>query len=175
MAQPIASNANFVINAVSNLGGSDELIGLRSRGVSQRPFDRVDELRQQAELKFRDKERELQDTLEELENKIALLEGVETRTDASTGEIRVELSLTQEQKDELDSSRLEMVSIRKQLRDVQARASRGRGEPRNPASVREYRSRPVDRGGHRDRPRHGPGRAAAARLQRRMKGAGKGA
>ncbi len=119
VAQPIASNANFVINAVSNLGGSDELIGLRSRGVSQRPFDRVDELRQQAELKFRDKERELQDTLEELENKIALLEGVETRTDASTGEIRVELSLTQEQKDELDSSRLEMVSIRKQLRDVQ--------------------------------------------------------
>ena len=119
VAQPIASNANFVINAVSNLGGSDELIGLRSRGVSQRPFDRVDELRQQAELKFRDKERELQDTLEELENKIALLEGVETRTDASTGEIRVELSLTQEQRDELDSSRLEMVSIRKQLRDVQ--------------------------------------------------------
>ncbi|MCY4498093.1 MAG: Gldg family protein [Rhodospirillaceae bacterium] len=119
VAQPIASNANFVVNAVSNLGGSDELIGLRSRGVSQRPFDRVNELQQQAELKFRDKERELQDTLKELENKIAQLEGVETKTDASTGEIQVELSLTQEQKDELESLRLEMVSIRKQLRDVQ--------------------------------------------------------
>ena len=79
MAQPIASNANFVVNAVSNLGGSNELIGLRSRGVSQRPFDRVNELQQQAELKFRDKERELQDTLKELENKIAQLEGVETK------------------------------------------------------------------------------------------------
>ena len=119
VAQPIASNANFVINAVSNLGGSNELIGLRSRGVSQRPFDRVNELQQQAELKFRDKERELQDTLKELENKIAQLEGVETKTDASTGEIQVELSLTQEQKDELEALRLEMVSIRKQLRDVQ--------------------------------------------------------
>ena len=119
VAQPIASNANFVVNAVSNLGGSNELIGLRSRGVSQRPFDRVNELQQQAELKFRDKERELQDTLKELENKIAQLEGVETKTDASTGEIQVELSLTQEQKDELESLRLEMVSIRKQLRDVQ--------------------------------------------------------
>ena len=31
----------------------------------------------------------------------------------------MELSLTQEQKDELESLRLEMVSIRKQLRDVQ--------------------------------------------------------
>ncbi len=119
VAQPIASNANFVVNAVSNLGGSNELIGLRSRGVSQRPFDRVNELQQQAELKFRDKERELQDTLKELENKIAQLESVETKTDASTGEIQVELSLTQEQKDELESLRLEMVSIRKQLRDVQ--------------------------------------------------------
>ena len=119
VAQPIASNANFVVNAVSNLGGSNELIRLRSRGVSQRPFDRVNELQQQAELKFRDKERELQDTLKELENKIAQLEGVETKTDASTGEIQVELSLTQEQKDELESLRLEMVSIRKQLRDVQ--------------------------------------------------------
>ncbi len=119
VAQPIASNANFVVNAVSNLGGSNELIGLRSRGVSQRPFDRVNELQQQAELKFRDKERELQDTLKELENKIAQLEGVETKTDASTGEIQVELSLTQEQKDELEKLRLEMVSIRKQLRDVQ--------------------------------------------------------
>ena len=119
VAQPIASNANFVVNAVSNLGGSNELIGLRSRGVSQRPFDRVNELQQQAELKFRDKERELQDTLKELENKIAQLEGVETKTDASTGEIQVELSLTQEQKEELESLRLEMVSIRKQLRDVQ--------------------------------------------------------
>ena len=31
----------------------------------------------------------------------------------------MELSLTQEQKDELEKLRLEMVSIRKQLRDVQ--------------------------------------------------------
>ncbi len=119
VAQTIASNANFVVNAVSNLGGSDELIGLRSRGVSQRPFDRVNELRQQADLKYRDKERELQDTLKELEDRIARLESVETKTDAATGEIQVELSLTQEERDELESLRVEMVSIRKQLRGVQ--------------------------------------------------------
>ena len=117
--QPIASNANFVINAVSNLGGSDELIGLRSRGVSQRPFDRVNELQKQAELRFRDKERELQDKLKELEDKIAQLKGVETKTDATTGEIKVELSLTSEQTEALETLRREMISIRKQLRDVQ--------------------------------------------------------
>lgn len=119
VAQPIASNANFVVNAVSNLAGSDELIGLRSRGVSQRPFDRVNALQQQAELRFRDKERELQDKLKELQEKIVQLEGIETKTDASTGELKVEVSLTSEQRDALDTLRREMVSIRKQLRDVQ--------------------------------------------------------
>lgn len=119
VAQPIASNANFVVNAVSNLAGSDELIGLRSRGVSQRPFDRVNDLQRQAELRLLDTERELQNKLKELEQKIAQLEGVETKTDAATGEIRVELSLTAEQTEELETLRREMVSIRKQLRDVQ--------------------------------------------------------
>lgn len=117
--QPIAGNANFVINAVSNLGGSDELIGLRSRGVSQRPFDRVNDLQEQAELRFRDKESELQDKLKELEEKIAQLKGVETKTDTATGEIKVELSLTSDQTEALETLRREMVSIRKQLRDVQ--------------------------------------------------------
>ncbi len=119
VAQPIASNANFVINALSNLGGSDELIGLRSRGVSQRPFTLVNDLQKQAELRLRDTERELQDKLKELEDKIAQLEGVETQTDAATGEIKVELSLTAEQTDALETLRREMLSIRKQLRDVQ--------------------------------------------------------
>ena len=119
IAQPIASNANFVVNAVSNLAGSDELIGLRSRGVSQRPFDRVNELQKQAELKFRDKELELQDKLKQLQEEIVQMEGVETKTDATTGELKVEVSLTTEQKDALETLRREMVLIRKQLRDVQ--------------------------------------------------------
>ena len=57
--------------------------------------------------------------MKELEDKIAQLKGVETKTDATTGEITVELSLTSEQTDALETLRREMVSIRKQLRDVQ--------------------------------------------------------
>jgi hypothetical protein len=47
------------------------------------------------------------------------LKGVETKTDATTGEIKVVLSLTSEQTEALETLRREMISIRKQLRDVQ--------------------------------------------------------
>ncbi len=52
IAIPIANNIDFVINALDNLAGSDELIGLRSRGVSQRPFERVVDLTRAAEIEL---------------------------------------------------------------------------------------------------------------------------
>ncbi|MEP4300902.1 MAG: Gldg family protein, partial [Paraglaciecola sp.] len=41
---PFANNGDFIINAVENLGGSDALISVRSRGTFARPFNKVDEL-----------------------------------------------------------------------------------------------------------------------------------
>ena len=117
--ESIAGNADFVINALGNLAGSDELLGLRSRGVSQRPFDKVEELQRQAERRFLGKERELQDKLEETRGRIAELEGVRTIKDAVTGELTVKVSLTSEQRVEIEALRREMLSIRKQLRAVQ--------------------------------------------------------
>ena len=117
--EPIAGNADFVINALGNLAGSDELLRLRSRGVSQRPFDRVREIERQAESRLQDKERELQDKLEEAKGRIAALEGVRTVRDPVTGESRVDVSLTSEQRIEVEALRRGMLAIRKQLRAVQ--------------------------------------------------------
>jgi ABC-type uncharacterized transport system involved in gliding motility auxiliary subunit len=117
--QPIASNADFVVNAISNLAGGDQLIGLRSRGVSQRPFERVVRLQREAELRLRDKERALQDKLKQAQLKVAQLKGVRTKTDANTGALAVEVSLTSEQSNEMERLRGEMVLSRRQLRDVQ--------------------------------------------------------
>ena len=117
--EPIAGNADFVINALGNLAGSDELLRLRSRGVSQRPFDRVREIERQAESRLQDKERELQDKLEEAKGRIAELEGVRTVRDPVTGESRVDVSLTSEQRIEVEALRRGMLAIRKQLRAVQ--------------------------------------------------------
>ncbi len=117
--EQIAGNGDFVINALGNLAGSDALLGLRSRGVSQRPFDRVRELERRAERRLQDKERELQDKLRETQDRIAELEGVRTTKDPVTGELKVEVSLTSEQRVEVEALRGEMLSVRRELRAVQ--------------------------------------------------------
>ena len=45
VAIPNAHNVAFVLAALENLSGSDALISLRGRGISDRPFELVDELR----------------------------------------------------------------------------------------------------------------------------------
>ena len=116
--EAIAGNADFVVNALGNLAGSDALLKLRSRGVSQRPFERIRALERDAEGRFREKERELQDKLRETQEKIAGLEGVRATEDASTGERRVVVSLTDAQRAEVEALRGRMLSIRGQLHAV---------------------------------------------------------
>ena len=116
--EAIAGNADFVVNALGNLAGSDALLKLRSRGVSQRPFERIRALERDAESRFRDKERELQDKLRETREKIAGLEGVRATEDVLTGDRRVVVSLTEEQRAEVETLRGQMLSIRRQLHDV---------------------------------------------------------
>lgn len=71
---PFANNADFVVNAVENLAGGDDLIGLRSRGTAQRPFTKIAELKLSADQKFRAEERRLRKKLDDAEKKLAELE-----------------------------------------------------------------------------------------------------
>ncbi len=112
IAIPIANNIDFVINALDNLAGSDELIGLRSRGVSQRPFERVVDLTRAAEIRYRATERELQTRREQTEEKLSELQ----RPDQAGGG---KIILTLAQIEEIDKFKGELLKIRKQLRQVQ--------------------------------------------------------
>lgn len=107
-----ASNADLVVNALENLTGSNDLISIRSRGESSRPFTRVAEIRREAELKYRRKEQQLLDRLEQAEQ--ALLE-LEQGRRGDQGE----LMLSQEQQQEIEEFRREKVRIRQELREVQ--------------------------------------------------------
>ena len=104
------NNADFLVNAVDNLGGNDDLIGLRSRGNYTRPFHVVQEIQREAEAKFRDRERALQARLSETESKLAELQ-------QQDGDGMMLLS--PEQKTEIDKFRQEQVKTRKELRAVQ--------------------------------------------------------
>ena len=108
---PFANNADFVVNALDNLTGSDAMIGLRGRAPSARPFHLVQALRQAAEQQFRAKERDLQAKLEDVRKK---LERLERRRGAEGDAI-----ISAEDKAAIDKFRTEMITIRKELRDVQ--------------------------------------------------------
>ena len=105
---PISANGSFVINALDNLTGNADLIGIRSRGRFLRPFTVVNELRQDAELRFREKEKELLQRLEETEARLSELR---------TGE-GDEIVLTEDQRNAIIEFTEERVRIRRELRDV---------------------------------------------------------
>ncbi|MDX1486947.1 MAG: Gldg family protein [Acidiferrobacterales bacterium] len=110
IAIPNAANGALVVNALDNLTGSNDLIGIRSRGRFTRPFTRVNALRQEAELRFRQKEQELISRLEETERKLAELERSKQESAA--------MVLSEAQQQEIASFRQEKVRIRNELRDV---------------------------------------------------------
>jgi ABC-type uncharacterized transport system involved in gliding motility auxiliary subunit len=105
-----ANNGDFVSNAVENLGGSDALISIRSRGVFSRSFRKVDELTVIAEQKFRDQEQILQQQLDDTEQQLLQLQN--QQAEGGSLVISVEQQLT------IDQFLQKRITIRKSLRDV---------------------------------------------------------
>jgi len=113
-----ADNGNFLVNAVDNMIGNADLISTRSRGQYVRRFERVDELRLQAEQSYRTTEQRLQQSLAETEQKLSELQASKDTGDSSEA---LSLSLSPEQVAEVEKFQQEKLSIRKQLREVQHR------------------------------------------------------
>jgi ABC-type uncharacterized transport system involved in gliding motility auxiliary subunit len=109
--QAFANNADFLINAIDNLGGNDDLISLRSRAEYSRPFVVVQQIQRDAEAQFRDRERALQAKLQDTEKNLQQLQ--QQRGDAG------EHLVSPEQRKEIELFRNEQVKTRKELRAVQ--------------------------------------------------------
>lgn len=110
MMNAFANNGDFFVNAVDNLTGSSDLISIRGRATSQRPFTTIDDMKRAAEENFRGKEQELQKQLSDTERKLT-----ELQSGKSKGS---EMILSPEQQAELQSFQQTKVDIRKQLRQV---------------------------------------------------------
>jgi ABC-type uncharacterized transport system involved in gliding motility auxiliary subunit len=110
VAEPFADNGALILNAVENLSGSDDLISLRTRASSDRPFAVVQALRQAAEVKYRETEDRLQTNLTQAQ---AALQQLQRGTGTNA------VTLSQKQKDEIEALRRNMADTRSQLRDVQ--------------------------------------------------------
>ena len=58
-AVPVMDNGNFVLNALEDLSGGDNLIGLRGKSAKTRRFEDIEKIRRTAQLDFKVKENEI--------------------------------------------------------------------------------------------------------------------
>ncbi len=110
MIRIFANNGDFVTNLVDNLSGSSALLSIRGRSTSQRPFTRVQALRNVADQKFLQKEQELEQELADTRRRLDELQPAKG-THPST--------ITTEQRSEIEQFRQRQLAINKELRDVQ--------------------------------------------------------
>ncbi|HMD74165.1 MAG TPA: Gldg family protein [Steroidobacteraceae bacterium] len=110
-AQAFANNGDFVSNILDNLGGSSALISIRGHASFNRPFDRIEALKRNADDRLRSKALELQSQLKQTESKLAELQ---TKRDDQSSQL-----LTSEQEQELKRFTAEKARIRKELRETQ--------------------------------------------------------
>ncbi|MBO88891.1 MAG: ABC transporter [Rickettsiales bacterium] len=109
---PFANNADFVVNALDTLAGGEDLVGLRARRESSRPFVYVDNIRRDAERRYRSKERALIDRINKTQIEI---DALVAREGASVGAD----VLSSTERSQIDQLRRDVVTMRQELRQVQ--------------------------------------------------------
>ena len=107
---PIADNGRMVVNSIESMSGGRNLIGLRGRGSSNRPFLVIEDLQKKAELSFREKQISLQNELQGTEDKLKEIQ---------SNQLNSSENKTSEQNKAIEEFQSKILSIRKQLRDVQ--------------------------------------------------------
>jgi ABC-type uncharacterized transport system involved in gliding motility auxiliary subunit len=115
IAAPFADNAAFVLNAIENLTGSAELISLRTRATSDRPFTVVQQMQTQASEEFQEQEQMLKARLTETQQRLHDLE----RGGSTNGQPATSTGLTAAQQDEINKFKHDLIETRTALRDVQ--------------------------------------------------------
>jgi ABC-type uncharacterized transport system involved in gliding motility auxiliary subunit len=109
--QPMADNGALVWNALDNLGGSADLISIRGRAAYRRPFERVEQIRREAEAQSRAKNMQLQEQLRQTEEQLGKLQASQPPgTDILSPEAAAAIERFQQEK----------LNIRKELRAIEA-------------------------------------------------------
>ncbi len=109
-ATAIADNGRLVLNSIESMSGGPDLIGLRGRGTSNRPFVVVENLQKKAELAFKEKEETLQNELKETEEKLQVLQSEEGADNNNVSNVQAETIV---------AFRSRIFEIRGELRAVQ--------------------------------------------------------
>jgi ABC-type uncharacterized transport system involved in gliding motility auxiliary subunit len=130
-ATPFSDNGPFVANLVGTLAGGDALIGLRSRGDTNRPFTLVAAMQSEAEAQFRQTQQALQQHLDDVEKQLQTLRsgggrsGGAGASGAGPGDnAKPDAVITPEQRAAIDAARQDVLETRQKLRAVQLELNR---------------------------------------------------
>ncbi len=110
MLQPFNDNLALFSNIIEQFAGREELVGIRTRGASDRPFAKVDALETRAIERWQSKENELRQALEDTQRRLSELE-----SGKSAGDRRL---LSPEQEEEIVRFRKTQADTRRQLKNV---------------------------------------------------------
>ncbi len=108
--QLINENLTLFSNVIEQFAGREELIGVRSRGASDRPFTVVNEREAEATKKWQAREAEFQQELQETQQRLAALQKEKKGNER--------FILSKEQQDEIVKLRKAQADTRKQLKNV---------------------------------------------------------
>jgi ABC-type uncharacterized transport system involved in gliding motility auxiliary subunit len=128
-ATPFSDNGPFVANLIGTLAGGDALIGLRSRGDTNRPFTLVAAMQSQAEAQFRQTQQALQQHLDDVEKQLRTLRSGGTGSggaddDAQGSQAKPDAVITPAQRAAIDAARQDVLQTRQKLRAVQLELNR---------------------------------------------------
>ena len=110
IAQPINDNLVLFANVIEQYAGREELIGVRSRGPSNRPFVKVDELEAKAMAKWQKKQTELEAALEQTQQRLSALQKQKSGNER--------MILSKEQQEEIAQFRKTRADTQRQLKNV---------------------------------------------------------
>jgi ABC-type uncharacterized transport system involved in gliding motility auxiliary subunit len=111
MAMAMNANLNFAQNAVEQMAGDSNLIAVRSRAVLNRPFTVVKRIEAQASDRYRNKIKELQDSLQQAQQRLT-----ELQQNKEKGQRFI---LSPEQQAEIEKFRKTEAKTKSELRQVE--------------------------------------------------------
>jgi ABC-type uncharacterized transport system involved in gliding motility auxiliary subunit/ABC-type transport system involved in cytochrome c biogenesis permease component len=110
IAQPVNDNLVLFANLIEQYAGREELIGLRSRGQSNRPFVKVNALEAKALVKWQRKQAELEAAREETQQRLMALQNQKSGSER--------MIVSREQQEEIDQFRKMLADTNRQLKNV---------------------------------------------------------
>jgi ABC-type uncharacterized transport system involved in gliding motility auxiliary subunit len=115
-AEPFNDNLAFASNTVEFLGGSQDLISIRGKGTSLRPFDVVRKMEVEAQKQYQDKLTALDARLQQVQSKLTELQGKKTEGNRLVASPEVQKAIEDFQKQSA-TMRGERREIRRALRE----------------------------------------------------------